>query len=232
MLKGAFKIVFIFLVGAAGGIFASWILNSYSTEKPAYLEQNLANISGQSAANASVGASRDLSGTIGKVEKTIIRFQTKSGATGTCVIVTSDGLALTLAESIPQGANPVFYIDGGMVNYQIVKRDTKKNLVLIKLDAKNLQTFSFANFDDIKLGQEVFLMGFVGTKNNFKEVANKGIVRAFDSGIVQTNIIEKSEIEGSPLFNAAGELLGINFIDSDGKVSAISVTELKAFAGL
>ncbi len=230
MAKSILKIVSIFIIGICGGIFADQILGPYLAEKPLRSERSLASVSGQTGVD--VKAKNDLTDTIGKVEKAIIRFQTKSGTEGTGIVVTSDGLVVTLAEFIPQGANLNFYIDDKAVSYQVLKRDLKKNLALVKLEGKNLQTFGFANFDNIKQGQEVFLMGFVGAKNDFKKIVNKGIIRAFDSDIVQTNIIEKNDIKGSPLFNIGGELLGLNFVDSDGKISAIPVLKIKEFIGL
>src|SRR3990167_7853138 len=50
-----------------------------------------------------------------------------------------------------------------------------------------------------------------------------------DDNIIKTNISEKSIASGTPLFNVSGELLGINFIDQDGKVSTVSINTIKSF---
>jgi len=49
--------------------------------------------------------------------------------------------------------------------------------------------------------------------------------------MIYTNILEDEILSGSPLFNVWGEVLGLNIIDEDGKVSAISIDEVRKFAG-
>jgi len=229
MFKTIIKLTFIFVIGAAGGIFAERFLGPYFSANYLNPSQSAANVSGQTAVSAET--KNNPSDIFGKAEKAVVRFQTKSGASGNGVVISSDGLAVTLAELVPQGTSAVFYVDNKAINYQIIKRDAKENLVLIKLDGRNLQTFGFGDFGNIREGQDVFLMGFSGGKNNFQKIVNKGIVRAFDSNAIQTNIIEKKEAEGTPLFNGKGELLGLNFLDDDGKISAIPAAKIKEFGG-
>ena len=104
-------------------------------------------------------------------------------------------------------------------------------MALIKADKNNLPTVGFVDFDKIKLGQRVFLTAVSSIKNN-TWLANEGIVRSFDNTIIKTNIFEKSVISGSPLFNISGELLGLNYIDLDGKIVAVPVNVIKTFLGL
>jgi len=39
-------------------------------------------------------------------------------------------------------------------------------------------------------------------------------------------------LAGSPLFNIQGEVLGLNFIDSEGRVSSVPVSKIKSFIGM
>ena len=102
---------------------------------------------------------------------------------------------------------------------------------MAKVDKNNLPTVGFADFDKIKLGQRVFLTAVSSTKPD-DWLVNEGIIRSFNASAIKTNISEKSIVSGSPLFNIAGQLLGLNYIGSDGKVSAIPVNVIKIFLGL
>ena len=68
-------------------------------------------------------------------------------------------------------------------------------------------------------------------KGDFVKMINQGIVKLFTKDYIRTNILEKTVLKGSPLFNISGELLGLNTIDSEGKVTAISITEIRDFIG-
>ena len=150
---------------------------------------------------------------------------------GSGLIATSDGLIIILANLIPAGSKFNIFINGQKVDFKIQKADYKKNLAIIKVDKNNLPTVGFADFDKIKLGQRVFLTAFSST-NTSDWLVNEGIVRSFNANIIKTNISEKSIVSGSPLFNISGELVGLNYIDQDGKVSAIPVSAIKTFLGL
>ncbi len=65
-----------------------------------------------------------------------------------------------------------------------------------------------------------------------QQKVNTGIVTTFNENVIKTNISEKKEIEGSPLFNMEGKVVGLNFIDEDGKVSAVPITLIRQFIGL
>lgn len=176
-----------------------------------------------------------LESAIEKVAKSVVAVQVTTLAQnsylGSGLIVTSDGLIIILANSVPAGSKLNIFINGEKVDFKIQKTDYKNNLILIKVAEINLPTVAFADFDKIKLGQRVFLTAFFSIKNS-DWLVNEGIVRSFNTNTIKTNISEKSIISGSPLFNIAGELLGLNYIDQDGKVSAISVSAIKTFLEL
>jgi len=49
--------------------------------------------------------------------------------------------------------------------------------------------------------------------------------------LIQTNIIEDKNLQGSSLFNIEGQLVGLNTIDKEGKITAISIKEIREFIG-
>ncbi|MBU1152325.1 S1C family serine protease, partial [Patescibacteria group bacterium] len=163
-----------------------------------------------------------------------LRTQTKAGIflEGSGLIITSDGLMVTLAELVPQDSVSVFFVEGGKEKFQILKRDWKNNLALVKIEKSNLKTVSFANQGELKLGERVFLVGMVFDGQEPDKIVNEGIVRFFDEELIQTNIVEKHTLAGSSLFNVKGELLGLNTVDSEKIITAIPVSKIKEFAGL
>lgn len=176
-----------------------------------------------------------LESAIERVIKSIVVIQgttlAQNSYLGSGLITTSDGLIITLASLTPKGSNFNIFINGEKIDFKIQKVDYKKNLVLIKVDRNNLPTVGFVDFEKIKLGQRVFLTAASSIKTN-DWLANEGIVRSFDENTIKTNIFEKSIVSGSPLFNVLGELVGLNYIDSDGKISAISANAMKTFLAL
>ena len=170
-----------------------------------------------------------------KVSKSVVAVQVTTLAgnsyLGSGLITTSDGSIIILANLIPLGSKFNIFINGEKVDFKMLKSDYKKSLVLIKVEKNDLPTVGFADFDKIKLGQRVFLTAASSIKTN-DWLANEGIVRNFDANTIKTNISEKSIVLGSPLFNIAGELLGLNYIDQDAKISSIPVSVIKTFLGL
>ena len=105
-------------------------------------------------------------------------------------------------------------------------------MALVKIGEVNLPTVGFADLNKLKLGERVFLVGVVFDKSKPSRIVNEGIIKSFSQDFIKTNIFENYLLAGSSLFNIKGEALGINMIDSEGKVIAIQITVIKEFAGL
>ena len=237
MLKNIFKIIIVFIFGIAGGIFANQILWPYFVERPLFYKYQLSNIpvSVNETKEITIQENVALQEAVEKIEKSIvgIRTETKTGKviTGSGLVVTSDGLIVTLSELVPKGGDFVFFVDGKTPNWQILKRDVENNLALVKIEEQDLVTIGFADFDKIKLGQRVFLSGMIFIKTDRLKMVNQGIIKFFTRDYIRTNIFEKNTLKGSALFNINGELLGLNTIDSEGKVTAIPITIIRDFIG-
>ncbi len=151
---------------------------------------------------------------------------------GSGLILTSDGLAVTLAELLPRGYNFSLFVNGDKVPFKIIKRDPQKNLVLIQLERQGLTTRGFAKSEELKEGQRVFLMGVIFLNKKPQKIVNEGIIKYFSRGFIRTNIFEKDILKGSPLFNIEGNVLGINTVDLEGKITTIPIAQIQEFAGL
>ena len=163
-----------------------------------------------------------------------VKTKTKSGQVleGAGLVITSDGLIVTLAELVPAGSQFSFFVDQEIVPYQILKRDLENNLALVKVTHSSLTTLGFANLEKLKAGERVFLVGNLFEKEEVLKIVNEGITKVLTADLIQTNIFESSSLAGSPLFNIEGGILGINTIDSLGRVAAIPINTIRTFIGL
>lgn len=238
MIKNILKIIGIFILGTCGGIFADQILWPYFIERPLFyqyrLEKNPVYVTEKIEYH--IQENTALKNAIEKVEKSVIAIKTKTKTgkliEGSGLILTSDGLIITLADLVPQGADFSFFIEDEKVSFQILKRSLNENLSLIKVEKKNLPTVKFGNLEKIKLGERVFLVGAVFEEEKIKKSVNEGIVRNFDENKLETNIFEKENLSGSSLFDIEGNFLGLNKVGKDGRVISIPVSKIKTFAGL
>lgn len=237
MLKNIFKIVAVFVLGTIGGIFADQIFWPYFVERPLFYQYRLeqAPIYVTETNEVVIQENVALQNAVEKVEKAVVgvRTKTKTGENilGSGLIVTSDGLIVTLAEVFPQGENSVLFVDSKTPPYQILKKDLKENLVLVKIEESNLPTVGFADSGSLRFGQRVFLVGTILENNGLQKIVNEGIIRTYNTKTIQTNILEDNNLLGSPLFNIEGKLVGLNAVDSQGKVSAIPINKIREFIG-
>ena len=238
MLRIILKIIAIFIVGIVGGIFADQILWPYLVERPLFyqykLEKNPVYVTERK--EVIIQENTALTQAVEKAGKTAVGVKTKTNEgtilQGSGLIVTSDGLMVTLADLVPQGSVFSFFVEGKATGFQILKRDLKQNLALVKIKEANLATVSFADLEKMKLGERVFLVGAVFDDVQSLKTVNEGIVKSFDKDFIKTNIFEKKSLAGSPLFNINAEVLGINTIDSEGSVTTIPISKIKQFIGM
>jgi len=233
MWKNVAKILAVFIIGAIGGIFADQILWPYFIERPLFLEYRLEQRPVYLIEKKEIIVQENvaLQEAIEKTERAVIgvKTETKAGKIlqGSGLIVTADGLVITLAELVPHGSVFNFFVGGERIGFQILKRDLENNLALIKLDKTGLLTTAFADLKKLKPGERVFLIGRWP-----KLTVNQGIVKGFDENFIQTNIFEKPILAGSPLFNIKGEVLGINTIGPEREVIAIPISKIRKFIEL
>lgn len=238
MLKNILKIVAIFVIGMVGGVFADQIFWPYFVERPLFYQYRLekAPIYVTERKEVIVQENTALREAIEKVKDSVIYLQTQtlSGKVleGSGLILTSDGLVVTLAELVPRGSKFSFYVENEKVSFQILKRDLKENLALIKLEKENLPTVDFADLEKTKLGERVFLVAKDLKEKEITTLTNEGIIKRFNQDIIETNIFEDKKTKGSSLFNIEGKAVGLIIVDSQGVVSAIPISKIKSFSDL
>jgi len=241
MGKFVFKFFFILIIGALGGIIFQAFILPYLATKPYFQQFGFIKILTEREVNVYpaetiiIQENTALWQAIEKVEKSVvgIKAQSKQGKIieGSGLILTNDGNMVTLDSLLPKGYNFSFFWEGELLPFQILKVGAKENLVLAKLEKTGLPTVAFADFEKIRLGQRVFLVGIMFEEGKSKKIVNEGIIKSVSEELIETNIVEKSNLQGSPLFNITGELIGLATIDETGQVSVIPVNKIKEFTG-
>ncbi len=226
-MKKIVYLILAFVFGSAGGVFATHIFQNYfiKYERPVEIVEKKEIIIEENTA---------LQDSVSQIEKAVVgvRTETLSGIIeGSGLVVTTDGLMVTFSDLIPRGGEFSFYVEGETPSYQVLKRDEESNLALIKLDKNNLATVGFTEFGSLRFGQRVFLIGKSLEKGKIVETVNEGIIKRYDLTVIKTNILESRNLEGSPLFNIKGLLVGLVRVDSYGQVSALPISKIREFAG-
>ncbi len=138
------------------------------------------------------------------------------------VVLTSDGLAVTLSSNIAKGSITcnVDLIDS---TCQVIKRDLENNLALIKIDRDKLSTLGFYDLE-VEIGKRLYI--------NALTSVNEGIIKSFTEESIKTNIRETEPISGSPVLSLDNKIMGIAEIDKNGFVSVVPISLIREFVGL
>lgn len=144
---------------------------------------------------------------------------------GSGVIISADGYIIT-NNHVVEGANKVDVTLNDNRSYKatVIGTDPNTDLALIKVNEKGLPFVTFANSDDVKVGQWVLA---VGNPFNLTSTVTAGIVSAKGRNInilennpgagkyaiesfIQTDAAVNPGNSGGALVNTKGELIGIN----------------------
>lgn len=223
MLKKLFQFLIILAIGFLGGFLSVQFKKPPAETPPPIIKKEEIIIQENTA----------LTNAIDKVQNSIVAIgfekDSKKLISESGVILTNDGLILTLASLVP--AKPLVFFDNEKLEAKIIKRDFKNNLALLKIEKTNLPTAKFGSLEKTKLGQRVFLIGKVLRKETLTNFVNEGIIKNFDKDFLQTNMTENVLVNAAPLFNIEAEMLGLNFLDNQGRLITISIEKIKAFTG-
>jgi S1-C subfamily serine protease len=149
------------------------------------------------------------------------RLNMPGSASGSGVVVTSDGQILTNAHVV-DGATAVRIRLAGETEprpARILAADPGNDLALLQIDADGLEPATFADPASLRVGEGVVAIGFALGLDGGPSVTS-GIISALNrtiitelgalDGLIQTDAPISSGNSGGPLVNAAGEVVGIN----------------------
>ena len=135
---------------------------------------------------------------------------------GSGFIVSPDGLVLTNAHVV-KGASEVIVklTDRREFRAKVLGSDPKTDVAVLKIDAKNLPTVCLGSTRDLQVGEWVLA---IGSPFGFENSVTAGVVSAKGRSLpddslvpfIQTDVAVNPGNSGGPLFNARGEVVGIN----------------------
>lgn len=153
---------------------------------------------------------------------------------GTGFIVTSDGLVITAADLVPSQAEQyLIFRDNFSLTAQVIERDLENNLALLKIEETNLPVVSLTDFEDLRLGQRIILIGLESFESHLNQFVNLGIIREINKKILKINLTEENSLaNGGPLINIKGEVVGLNLVSQQGLIKTIPANKIKEFLNL
>jgi serine protease Do len=135
---------------------------------------------------------------------------------GSGFIVTADGVIMTNAHVV-RGASEVMVklTDRREFRAKVLGSDPKTDIAILKIEAQNLPVVPLAQKDDLRAGEWVLA---IGSPFGFDSTVTAGVVSAKgrslpdDSNVpfIQTDVAINPGNSGGPLFNARGEVIGVN----------------------
>lgn len=142
------------------------------------------------------------------------------GSMGSGFIISPDGYVLT-NDHVVNNMDEVTVVLNDQRDYraEVVGRDARSDLALLKIDARDLPTLQLAKDETLKVGQWVIA---IGSPYGLDYSASAGIVSAIGRSIpsahtennyipfIQTDVAINPGNSGGPLFNLRGEVVGIN----------------------
>ncbi len=194
----------------------------------------------------------DVAAVADRVGSTVVAIQrviNDAGVTGesagTGVILTSDGEIVTNAHVVADAKVVNVRLPGETEprDGAVIAVDPANDLAIVRIDVEGLDVATFADADDVHVGDQVVAIGYALDLDGDPSVTS-GVVSALGrtlstregalNGLIQTDAAISSGNSGGPLVDAAGHVVGINtavaFSDVDTAANnvgfAISVREL------
>lgn len=135
---------------------------------------------------------------------------------GSGFIVSADGVILTNAHVV-RGAREVIVklTDRREFAARVLGSDPKTDIAVLKIDATNLPTAPLGSARDLQVGEWVLA---IGSPFGFENSVTAGVVSAKGRSLpddsfvpfIQTDVAVNPGNSGGPLFNARGQVVGIN----------------------
>jgi len=200
-----------------------------ATEEPSGSDVPVSTVSAdptpETEGGAAIATIPDLPGLVDEVTQSVVLIQTQAALTrgqGSGVVIDRSGHILTNMHVI-QGAETISVQlhDGSVAPAQVVGTDPGSDLAVIRADftADQLVPATFGDSDAVRVGEPVFA---IGSPFSLTFSVTSGIVSGINResqpspigrtirGVLQTDAAVNPGNSGGPLFNAKGEVIGIN----------------------
>jgi serine protease Do len=163
---------------------------------------------------------------------------TKATSAGSGFLISSDGYVITNYHVIEGGSKiTVITYDEKEHNATVVGYDKTNDVALLKIEGENFDCVTIGSSDELQVGDQVMAIG--NPLGELTSTLTVGYVSAKDRmvttdgstiNMLQTDAAINSGNSGGPLFNAKGEVVGINTAKYSGTSSSGATIEGIGFA--
>jgi putative serine protease PepD len=163
--------------------------------------------------------------------KDSVAYITTGSGTGSGFVVSNDGYIVTNAHVV-EGANGKINAkigDGKNLDAKLVGEDASTDLALLKVSATNLKPLALGDSSNVQVGDPAYA---IGNPFGLDRTLTTGVVSALQrqisspngfsiDNVIQTDAAINPGNSGGPLFNTAGQVIGVNSqIESTGSTTA------------
>src|SRR5918998_3250529 len=152
--------------------------------------------------------------------KDSVAYVTTGSGTGSGFVISDDGYIVTNAHVI-EGANGQIKAkvgDGKTLDAKLVGQDASTDLALLKVSATNLKALELADSSSVEVGDDAYA---IGNPFGLDRTLTVGVVSALQreisspngfsiDDVIQTDAAINPGNSGGPLFNAQGQVIGVN----------------------
>lgn len=222
-------LVLVAIISLSCGLAGGYVAARYTTPQTVIYKSDSQNV------NPSFATDGSIQSVIASVKDSVVEINTETIETndfysffgisgnnlvegaGSGVIISKDGYIVTNNHVI-DSANTikVRLTNGEVYDAALIATDSKSDVAVIKIDAKDLTCATVGNSDNLLVGDSVIAIG--NPLGSLGGTATDGIISSLNRevtvnnekmNLIQTNAAINSGNSGGGLFNAAGELVGI-----------------------
>src|SRR5260370_406021 len=167
-----------------------------------------------------------------RLRRSTVQVHTSGASCGSGVIWNADGQVVTNAHVLREGRTRVDLWNGRQVAAHVLKRDGKRDVALLQVQAEQLTVAAHGDSDNLRPGELVIAVGnpfgFVGAVST-GVIHSTGRLHGFAQPWIVSDVRLAPGNSGGPLANARGEVVGINTMIAAGLACAISSNYVSQF---
>lgn len=174
---------------------------------------------------------RDLEALAQRLRVSTVAVRLGRGGAGSGVIWASDGAIVTNAHVASRPLAEVVLADGRSFRARVERRDERRDLALLRIDAAGLPAAVARDPRDVRVGEVLVAVGHpLGIPNALTMGIAHAAVTA-GSRFVQADLMLAPGNSGGPLADVHGRVVGINSMVVGGLALAVPASDVQRFAG-
>lgn len=162
--------------------------------------------------------SREMAQLVETIGASVVRVEARKRQAASGIVMNTDGVIVTSNHVVTRDENiRIGLPDGNTVDASVIGRDPGTDLAVLKTEATNLKTPTWANTDTAQVGNLVLAVGRPGNRLQ----ATLGVVSALGDAwqvmgggkidvFLRTDVVMYPGFSGGPLVAANGNILGLN----------------------